>query len=271
MKKWRLLIELLRPPFLVFTFALILAGYITTGTFSIEVLPEVFIFAFLGQLSIISINDYFDRDTDQENERKGGLEGAVVNKENEDFVKKVVISSHFLFMVTAVFHSTFAFLSGLTVLSASFLYSAPPFRFKARPFVDSMCNVVILYFTFALGVGLAGGGFGDVIPGIFWFALIFGGPGHMAASYVDRESDEKAGLRTSAIVLGHKGIVLLVQALIILALFFEQWSPETRNLLLISLVFSVYPLFNGKNMKKLLYAWATLIVLYIFFWISLRI
>lgn len=271
MKKWRLLIELLRPPFLVFTSALIVAGYITTGTFSIDILPSVLALAFFGQLSVISINDYFDRDTDQSNERKGGLEGAIVNEENRDLVKKVVIISHLSVLIIALFHSTFTFLSGLTVLSSSFLYSVPPFRFKARPFIDSICNVFILYFTFALGVGLAGGTFGDVIPGIFWFALIFGGPGHMAASYVDRESDRKAGLRTSAMVLGRRGIVLLAQALIVSALYFERWSPETQNLLLMSLVFSVYPLFSEKNMKKLLYAWATLSVLYIIVWISLRI
>ena len=93
----------------------------------------------------------------------------------------------------------------------------------------------------------------------------------MAASYVDRESDRKAGLKTSAMVLGRKGIVLLGQALIVLALYFENWSPETRNLLLISLVFSVYPLFSEKNMKKLLYTWAMASVLYIVVWLSSRI
>lgn len=271
MRKLRLLIKLLRPQFLVFTSALVIAGYITTSTFSPRILPEVVAFAVLGQLSIISINDYFDRDTDEKNERKGGLEGAVVNEENRAFVKKVVISSHVLLLTLAFTQSFFTALSSLTVLTASFLYSVPPFRFKARPFLDSMCNVVIIYFAFALGVGLASGTFGDVISGIFWFALIFGGPGHMATSYVDRKSDRKAGLKTSAMILGRRGIVLLAQALIILALYFENWSIETRNLLLISLVFSVYPLFSEKNMKKLLYIWSAVSVLYIFVWISMRI
>ena len=138
MRRWRLLLELLRPPFLVFTSALILAGYITTGTFSISILPTVFILCFLGQLSVISINDYFDRDTDQGNKRKGGLEGAVVTEENKKFVKKVVISSHILLLAFVSLQSFFTFLSGLTVLSASFLYSVPPFRFKARPFILSV-------------------------------------------------------------------------------------------------------------------------------------
>lgn len=271
MRKWRLLLELLRPPFLVFTSALIFAGYITTGSFSTDILPSVIGFTFLGQLSVISINDYFDRDTDQGNTRKGSLEGAIVTKENEDFVKKVVIVSHLLLVILAFFHSSFVFISSLTVFIASFLYSVPPFRFKARPFLDSLCNVFILYFTFGIGTGLAGGGITDIIPGMFWFALIFGGPVHMAASYVDRKSDREAGLKTSAMVLGHKGIVLLVQALIVLALVFEEWSSESQNLLLISLIFSIYPLFSDRNMKKLLYSWALVCAGYSVLWISLRL
>ncbi|MFB6114822.1 MAG: UbiA family prenyltransferase [Candidatus Nanohalobium sp.] len=271
MKNWRLLVELVRPPFMIFTFWVLAAGVVTTGDFSFALVPRLVAFVVLGHLAVFSINDYFDRDTDNENDRKGGLEGAVVNEENEEFVKNTVIASHLLLGILALFLPAFSAVSALIVLTASFLYSAPPFRLKERPFVDSMCNVVILYFTFGIGVGLAGGGPGDIIPGAFWFAMIFGGPGHMAASYVDRESDRKAGMKTSAMVLGRRGIVLLGQALIILALYFERWSPETRTLLGISLVFSVYPLVTEKGMKKLMIAWAATSSVYIVYWLMARI
>lgn len=271
MKRWRLLVELVRPPFAIFTFWVLAAGVVTTGEFSPSILPELAVFTVLGHLAVFSVNDYFDRDTDQENDRKGGLEGAVVNEENEEFVKKVMIVSNVLLLGLAAFLPLLSALAGVTVVAASFLYSAPPFRFKARPFVDSACNVVILYATFCIGVGLAGGSFPDVIPGAFWFALIFGGPGHMAASYVDREADRKAGMKTSAMVLGRRGIVLLGQALIALALWFERWSPETRTLLGISLAFSFYPLITEKRMKELMYAWAATSLLYITYWLATRI
>lgn len=271
MKNWRLLIGLVRPPLMIFTFWVLAAGVITTGSFSPSMVPQLVIYTVLGHLAIFSVNDYFDRDTDQENARKGGLEGAVVNESNEEFVKNTVIVSHILLGALALFLPAFSALSALIVLTASFLYSAPPFRLKEKPFVDSMCNVVILYFTFGIGVGLAGGGLTDIIPGAFWFALIFGGPGHMAASYVDREADRKAGMKTSAIVLGRRGIVLLAQALIAAALYFQEWSAETRTLLGITFLFTIYPLVTEKNIKKVLYLWASVSILYIVYWLAVRI
>lgn len=271
MKRWRLLVELARPPFMVFTFWVLAAGIVTTGSFSLSMAPEIVIYTVLGHLAVFSLNDYFDRDTDQDNDRKGGIEGAVVDRENERFVKYVSVTSHVLLLGLVFVLPVFSVLAGLCVLTASFLYSAPPFRFKERPFLDSMSNVVILYSTFCVGVGLAGGSFGDVIPGAFWFAVIFGGPGHMAASYVDREADRKAGIRTSAMVLGRRGIVLLGQALIALALLLEEWSTETQALLSISLIFSIYPLFREKNMRKVLYLWASASIAYIIYWLATRI
>lgn len=271
MKNWRLLIELVRPPFMIFTFWVLAAGVITTGDLSYSIIVQILVYTVLGHLAIFSVNDYFDRDTDQENERKGGLEGAVVNEENEEFVKNTVIGSHIFLGIIAFFLPAFSAVSAVIVLAASFLYSAPPFRLKEKPFVDSMCNVVILYFTFSIGVGLAGGTLENVIPGAFWFALIFGGPGHMAASYVDRESDRKAGMKTSAIVLGRRGIVLLAQALIATALYLQRWSAETRTLLGITFLFTFYPLVTEKNIKKVLYLWASVSILYIFYWLAVRI
>lgn len=271
MRNWRLLIELVRPPFMIFTFWVLAAGVITTGSFSLSMVPQLLVYTVLGHLAIFSVNDYFDRDTDQENDRKGGLEGAVVNSENEEFVKYTVIASHLMLGAIALFLPAFSAFSAVIVLTASFLYSAPPFRLKEKPFVDSMCNVAILYFTFGVGVGLAGGGLGDIIPGAFWFALIFGGPGHMAASYVDRESDKKAGMRTSAIVLGRRGIVLLAQALIAASLYFQEWSDETSTLLSITFLFTLYPLITEKDVKKVLYLWASVTVLYIVYWFAVRI
>ncbi|MFB6175322.1 MAG: UbiA family prenyltransferase [Candidatus Nanohalobium sp.] len=271
MKRWRLLAELVRPPFAVFTFWVLAAGVVTTGSFSVTMLPTLAAFTVLGHLAVFSLNDYFDRDSDADNDRKGGLEGAVVTGENENFVKYVAAISHVLLLGLAAFLPVFSFLGSIAVVVASFLYSAPPFRLKERPFLDSACNIVILYATFCIGVGLAGGFLDDVIPGAFWFALIFGGPGHMAASYVDRESDMKSDIMTSAVVLGRRGIVLLGQALLVMALILQSWSMETRTLLGISLLFSFYPLVTEKNMKKMMYLWAGVCSLYIVYWLLMRI
>jgi len=270
-KSWRLLIELVRPPFLIFTLWVLLAGFITTSGFSFSVIPQMIAFTVLGHLAIFSLNDYFDRDSDQVNERKGSLEGAVVNGENEGFVKYTAIISNLALIVLALFLPNFSTISGLIVLAASFLYSAPPFRLKEKPIVDSLSNVIILYFTFCVGVGLAGGTLGDVIPGAFWFALIFGGTGHMAASYVDREADAKAGMKTSGIVLGRKGIALLGEALIVLALVFQEWSTESQAILVITLIFSFYPLFREENIKKVMYLWAVTCTVYIGYWLFIRL
>ncbi|MFB6100032.1 MAG: UbiA family prenyltransferase [Candidatus Nanohalobium sp.] len=268
-----LVLKLMRPVFLIPALWVLIAGVLTTtGSFSLTMLPKVLVVAILGQLSVFSINDYFDRETDEINGRKGGVEGAVVTEENKDFVRNVVIASHLLLGLFAFFFLPgFALISGLVVMTASALYSAPPFRLKSVPFLDSLCNIIILYFGFGVAVGMAGGNFGDIIPGAFWFSVAFGGPGHMMASYIDRESDRKAGIKTSGMLLGRKGIVLLGQAIIAAMLFLEQWSMETRLMLLYTFLTAFYPLITEKHMKKALVAWSILPTIYIAVWIWLRI
>lgn len=271
MNIWKELLRLERPPLLIFTVWILSAGVLTTSGFSMESLLKILPFAILGHLSVFSINDYFDRDTDRANERKGGLQGLVVEDDNRRFVRYVAIISHAALGLYMLFLPPYAALSGFLVLLASFMYSAPPFRFKEKPFLDSACNVAILYFTFGVGVGVTGGTFADIVPGAFWFALIFGGPGHMAASYIDREADREAGIKTSAMVLGRRGIIILGQALILLALFLESWSTETKTLLTLTLIYTVYPLFRRRHEKKLVYIYAASCAVYILFWLAIRI
>jgi 4-hydroxybenzoate polyprenyltransferase len=267
----KLLIELIRPVFLPATIWVITAGIITTSQFKISYLPKILLTALTGQIAVFSINDYFDKDTDQENNRKGGIEGAIVNKNNKDKVKYISIISHLVLVIVALPLPKFALISGLILLTFSAIYSAPPLRLKTVPFLDSLCNIIILYSAFCIGVGIAGGGFNDVIPGAFWFAIAFGGPGHMIASYLDRESDKKAGIKTSGMILGRKGITLLGQTIILLMLTFEKWSPETKFILLYSFLGALYPAYTDKKIKKALYIWSIIPVIYIIVWIALRI
>lgn len=268
-----LVLKLMRPIFLLPALWFLIAGLLTTQSgFSVNMLPKILVMAVLGQLAVFSINDYFDRDTDEVNGRKGGIEGAVVTEENRKFVRNVVISSHILLGLFALlFLPSFSLIAGLIVLIISALYSAPPFRLKSMPFLDSLCNIIILYFGFGVAVGMAGGGLGDIIPGAFWFSVVFGGPGHMVASYIDRKSDREAGIKTSAMVLGRRGIVVLGQILLLFALIFEKWSTETRFFIIYCLFTSIYPLYTEKHMKKALMVWSIIPVLYIFIWIWLRL
>lgn len=263
----------MRPIFLLPALWVLIAGILTTGgDLSIVLFLKMLVVSVLGQLAVFSINDYFDRDTDEVNGRKGGVEGAVVNEENKGFVKNVVIASHLLLGVFALLVlPRFSLISGIIVLTVSALYSAPPFRLKSVPFLDSLCNVIILYFGFGVAVGMAGGGFGDIISGAFWFSVVFGGPGHMVASYIDRESDKEAGIRTSAMVLGRRGIVVLGQVLLLAALILEKWSTETRFFIIYCLITSIYPLITEKHMKKALLVWSVVPIIYIAVWIWMRI
>jgi 4-hydroxybenzoate polyprenyltransferase len=93
----------------------------------------------------------------------------------------------------------------------------------------------------------------------------------MVASYVDRESDKEAGIRTSAMVLGRRGIVVLGQALLLAAMLLEEWSTETRFFIIYCLLTSIYPLITEKHMKKALVVWSIVPIIYIGVWILMRI
>ena len=91
-------------------------------------------------------------------------------------------------------------------LFLSYYYSAPPLRFKIRPYIDSLSNVLYLI-PGIIGYELAGGHTLDwmiVVGAALWCVAM-----HAYSAVPDISSDKRAGIVTIAVILGGKRTILL--------------------------------------------------------------
>lgn len=110
-------------------------------------------------------------------------------------------------------------LGGVT-LALCYLYSARPFRFKARPLTDVISHALMLS-----GLLIATGYFTyDSQPGAAWLVIgaasLFSAYGQFYNQVADYQVDKRAGLRNTAVLLGERATAILGYLSIGLALLF---------------------------------------------------
>ncbi len=115
---------------------------------------------------------------------------------------------------------TWALLLGAVTLALCYLYSAHPFRFKARPLTDVISHALMLS-----GLLIATGYFTyDSQPSSAWLVILaaslFSAYGQFYNQVADFEVDKSAGLRNTAVLLGKRATGLLGYLSIALALIF---------------------------------------------------
>ena len=155
-------------------------------------------FVFPANVFLYGVNDVFDADVDAENPKKEGKEARWQG--GRTVVAALAVSALAglgLFAVTP--RVAWPYLVGFFLLAVE--YSAPPFRFKTTPFLDSVSN------------GLY------ILPGAAAFAALSGTPPplpalagawlwtmgmHTFSAIPDIEPDREAGIRTTATVLGEE-------------------------------------------------------------------
>jgi len=159
-----------------------------------------------ANIFLYGINDYFDQDTDAINTKKGDKE-VKISEYYKTVLKPILIISGLISLllivsapsvVIAILLSLFFFLS--------VFYSAPPLRFKQYPFIDFLSNS--LY----------------IIPGIIGYTLVtntlpslvsigvlccWAFSMHLFSAIVDIIPDKKAGIHTTAVVLGKQTSLVL--------------------------------------------------------------
>lgn len=114
----------------------------------------------------------------------------------------------------------FTLLLGATMLALCYLYSAHPFRFKARPLTDVVSHALMLS-----GLIVAAGYFAyGREPGAAWLVIaaasLFSAYGQFYNQVADFGVDQQAGLNNTAGFLGKRLTALLGHASIALALAF---------------------------------------------------
>ena len=187
-------------------------------------------FLFPANLLLYGVNDYFDRDTDKLNPKKDAYEQRLTDVSAPRLLIWIVVINTIWLLALIIFFFQLPFLTPFTIaLSISFLigfiilsmtYSAPPFRFKARPFFDSISNILYIFpglfayffFTPSLSFPLP---WLAIAAGSFWCMAM-----HAYSAVPDIEADTKAGLQTIATKLGAYRTLLVCLVLYILSAIF---------------------------------------------------
>ncbi len=194
-----------------------------------------FYFLIPANIFLYGINDYFDEDTDKFNSKKYTHEHKL-SKNNR---KKLLTLLIFCFLISCIFLLLTSPVSVQFILLffifLSTFYSAPPLRFKSKPFFDSASNVLYIL-PGIIGYIQTPGNNPDLklILGFwFWAAAM-----HLFSAIPDISADTKAGLKTSAVVLGSRLSLLTCSALWALFLYFIL--PVLP--LSLAQIFMIYPL-----------------------------
>jgi 4-hydroxybenzoate polyprenyltransferase len=153
-------------------------------------------------LLIYGVNDIFDQDTDALNARKGGLEGArIADTETRGIVIGIVLTNvpflaYFLFTVPL---AALAWIAAYIVIFV--FYSAPPLRFKARRYLDSLSNAAYAFPLVFVPLALSESPVWATAIGLMAWSVAK----HAYDAVQDIDEDRAAGIRTTAVHLGVRG------------------------------------------------------------------
>nr|WP_135365574.1 prenyltransferase [Halosimplex halophilum] len=197
------LLRLSRPRFWLY-----LAGPAMVGTvFAARSTAELFTpltvalaayFLLPANVFLYGVNDVFDADIDEENPKK---EDKEVRYRGSRAVVAAVLASGVLGIAILPVLPTEAVFAMLAFLALAVQYSAPPFRFKTTPLLDSLSNGlyvlpgVVAYATVA-------GAFPPTaaVAGAWLWTMAM----HTFSAIPDIEPDRAAGIETTATLLGEK-------------------------------------------------------------------
>jgi 4-hydroxybenzoate polyprenyltransferase len=170
-----------------------------------EALPILLWLTLPFNLLIYGVNDVFDQETDAKNPRKGTLEGAHIRPEDVRPIASGVLLTNVPFLIYFVLFLPPAAVLWMILYALLFAgYSVPPARFKARPYLDSLSNAAyafpLVFMPLALSAPV-------VWPAAFGL-MAWSAAKHTFDAVQDVDEDRRAGIETTAVRLGPKGVVL---------------------------------------------------------------
>jgi 4-hydroxybenzoate polyprenyltransferase len=159
-------------------------------------------------LAMYGINDVFDYESDLRNPRKGGVEGALLDRSmhKPTLWAALLTNVPFLIFLLAVGNPLSWFVLAVSVF-AVVAYSAPRLRFKERPFVDSITSSTHFVSPAIYGLVLAGAVFTPQLWMLLGAFFLWGLASHAFGAVQDVIADREADISSIATVIGAKATV----------------------------------------------------------------
>lgn len=151
-----------------------------------------------ANLFLYGVNDLMDADTDEFNEKKDSYEQRLRASHRPRLRAAVCLSAAMILAAALLTDSAAARLAVVLFVVLGFTYSAPPTRWKARPALDSLSNVLYIM----PGIALAAACGVRIEPAAVLGAWAWSSAMHLFSAIPDIQADARAHLRTTAVVLG---------------------------------------------------------------------
>ncbi|WP_168582953.1 prenyltransferase [Gephyromycinifex aptenodytis] len=222
------------------------AAYLfTTREVDARLLVGTAFFLIPYNLLMYGVNDVFDYESDRRNPRKGGAEGALLDKglHRLTLVCAIVVPLPFVIWLVAL-GSLRAALVLLVVLFAVVAYSAPRLRFKERPVLDSATSSTHFVGPALYGFVLAGAQLGPAHALILGAFFCWGMASQAFGAVQDVTADRAGGLASVATVFGAARTVRLALTLWTLAavlLLLTPWPGPVAAVLVVPYMALAWP------------------------------
>jgi len=180
------------------------AGYLmTTHRVDLTFIVGTLFFLIPYNVAMYGINDVFDYESDLRNPRKGGLEGAVLDRRLHRLTLWVAIVTTVPFLVFLVIVGIpLSWLVLAVSMFAVVAYSIKGLRFKEIPFLDSVTSSTHFVSPAIYGLVLAGAVFTPALWLILAAYFLWGVASHAFGAIQDIQADREGGLASVATVMG---------------------------------------------------------------------
>lgn len=222
------------------------AAYLmATGGLDVVWLVGTVFFLIPYNLLMYGINDVFDYESDLANPRKGGVEGALLDRRihRTTLLVACLLPVPFVVYLVAVGSpASWVVLAGS--LFAVLAYSVPGLRFKERPVLDSLTSSTHFVSPALYGLVLAGEPIGRGAWLVLAAFFLWGAASQAFGAVQDIPPDRAAGIGSIATVLGARTTVRLAIALYLAAgvlMLATPWPGPLAALLVLPYVVVVWP------------------------------
>jgi 4-hydroxybenzoate polyprenyltransferase len=228
------------------------AGYLmTTREVDLVFVLGTIYFLIPYNLAMYGINDVFDYESDLRNPRKGGVEGAVLDRSLHRITLWAVVITNVPFLVFLVaVGSPLSWLVLAVSIFAVIAYSAKGLRFKERPFLDSLTSSTHFVSPAVYALVLAGAVFTPQLWAVLAAFFLWGVASHAFGAVQDIVADREGGISSIATVIGGRATVRFAFACYVLAgvlLLFSAWPGPIAAVLALPYALSVVPFWSVRD------------------------
>jgi 4-hydroxybenzoate polyprenyltransferase len=203
------------------------AYLLTVGRVDVTMVVGTLYFLIPYNLAMYGINDVFDYESDLRNPRKGGVEGAVLDRSLHRPTIIAALATNIPFLAyLVVVGSPISWLVLAVSVFAVIAYSAKGLRFKERPFLDSVTSATHFVSPALYGLVLAGAAFTPQLWAVLAAFFLWGMASHAFGAVQDVVADREAGIASIATVIGARATVRFAVIAYLAAgvlLLFTQW------------------------------------------------